>query len=76
MMWFFSNRAKGKGKPGRAFFYRSVSILMAVGIISLYIYGRMTNSSTIVLLIEVWGLTLFGIGWLAAGSYKTENKPE
>lgn len=73
MMWFFSNRAMSKGKAGRAYFYRIVSVLMAVGIIGLFVYGRITNSSKIVLFIEIWGLTLFGIGWLVAGSYKTEK---
>lgn len=73
MMWFFSNRAKSKGKTQRAYFYRSISSLMLLGIIVIYLYGRMSGSSNTVLLIEVWGLTLWGIGWLAAGIYKTED---
>ncbi|MDX1811986.1 MAG: hypothetical protein R3240_08570 [Gammaproteobacteria bacterium] len=72
MMWFFSKRAMAKGKAGRAYFYRTVSVLMATGIIVLGIYGRMTHSSNTTLLIEIWGLSLFGIGWLVAGSYKTD----
>lgn len=72
LMWFFSKKAMKKGKAGRAYFYRSVSVLMASGIIGLAIYGRITHSSNTTLLIEIWGLTLFGIGWLTAGSYKTD----
>ncbi len=73
MMWFFSIRAMGKGRPRRAYFYRTDSVLMAVGIIVLFVYGKITNISSMILLIEIWGLTLFGIGWLVAGSYKTEK---
>lgn len=73
MMWFFSIRAMGKGKPRRAYFYRTDSVFMAVGIIGLFVYGQITNLSKMILFIEIWGLTLFGIGWLVAGSYKTEK---
>jgi len=67
IMWSFSVRARSKGKHGRAYFYRDVSILMAVGIIALsLIYDT-------IFWVEVWGLTLFGIGWLAAGTYRTES---
>lgn len=76
MMWFFSKRAMKKGKPGRACFYRSISVLMASGIIALEVYGRITHSGITVLVIEIWGLTLFGIGWLVAGSYKTDPRLE
>ena len=72
MMWFFSDRARGKGKTGRAYFYRTVSILMLLGIIAIFIIGKIADFEYTVLLVEVWGLTLFGIGWLVAGSYKTE----
>lgn len=72
MMWFFSGRAKSKGKIGRAYFYRAVSILMLAGIVSIFIIGNIVKFQYTVLLVEVWGLTLFGIGWLVAGSYKTE----
>lgn len=72
MMWFFSNRAMKKGKPGRSYTYRTISVLMVLGIISIFIYGRATDLKNMTLLIEIWGLTLFGIGWLIAGSYKTD----
>jgi len=67
LMWFFSIRAMKKGKPHRAYFYRTVSILMGGGIIGLSLI------SDTVFWVEVWGLTLFGLGWLVAGSYKSEN---
>lgn len=72
MMWFFSNRAMSKGKSGRAYFYRAISVLMLVGILSIFVFGKIFEWEYTVLLVEVWGLTLFGIGWLVAGSYKTD----
>ncbi|NBC65929.1 MAG: hypothetical protein GVY07_09785 [Bacteroidetes bacterium] len=72
MMWFFSKRAMKKGKTGRSYRYRSISVLMVFGILSIFIYGRETEMENMVLWIEIWGLTLFGIGWLIAGSYKTD----
>lgn len=72
MMWFFSNRAKKKGKPGRALAYRIISISMLVGIVALFAYGKANDLDNTVLLVEVWGLTLFGSGWLLAGLYKTD----
>lgn len=45
---------------------------MVLGILSIFIYGRATDLENMVLWIEIWGLTLFGIGWLIAGSYKTD----
>lgn len=76
MMWFFSNRAMKKGKHRRAFIYRVISILMVVGIISLFVLGKLFEFNNTILFIEVWGLTLFGIGWLVAGVYKTEPELE
>ena len=72
MMWFFSNRAKRKSKPVRALFYRCISILMGVGIVVLFAFGNIMGLETTILLVEWWGLTLFGIGWLTAGAYKSE----
>ncbi len=73
MMWFFSNRAKSKGKVKRAYIYRTISILMMAGILILFILGKLIYTwENTVLIIEIWGLTLFGIGWLVAGSYKTD----
>jgi hypothetical protein len=72
MMWLFSDRAMGKKKKGRSYFYRSVSISMAAGILLIVIIGRITDYSKTILIAEIWGLTLFGAGWLAAGSYRTE----
>ena len=75
MMWFFSNRAMKKKKPGRALTYRIISVLMIVGIIVLFLIGKFFQLNNTVLLVEIWGLTLFGIGWFVAGSYKTEPDP-
>ena len=72
MMWFFSNRALRKGKATRAYIYRVISILMVVGIIVIAMFGREFGLNDTILWVEVWGLTLFGIGWLIAGSYKSE----
>ena len=73
LMWFFSIRAKAKGRPGRAMFYRSVSILMGTGIVVIYLIGEILKLSDTTFWIEFWGLSLFGLGWLVAGSYKTEK---
>ena len=66
LIWFFSNRAKQKGKPGRAAFYRATGIAMILGIAVLMLAGW-------VFWAEAWGLTLFGIGWFVAGTYKHED---
>lgn len=74
LMWFFSSRAISKGKPHRAYIYRAISILMGLGIISIFFLGKMVfKLDSTVFWVEVWGLTLFGTGWLIAGSYTTET---
>lgn len=75
MIWFFSNRAMRKGKPVRAYTYRVIGVLMTAGMISIFIFGKIFDVKNMILLIEIWGLTLFGIGWLIAGSYKSQNNP-
>lgn len=72
MMWFFSNRARQKGKRGRSNLYRAISIAMAVGIVALLVVGSALSWTNTVLLVELWGLTLFGLGWLTAGAYRTD----
>ncbi len=74
LMWFFSVRAMGKGKSSRAYFYRGVSILMVVGIVGMPLVGKVFELNDTIFWVEVWELTLFGIGWLVAGSYKTDNQ--
>jgi len=71
LMWFFSIRAKSKGRPGRALFYRSISILMGTGIVVIYLIGTIFELSDTTFWVEFWGLSLFGLGWLVAGSYKS-----
>ncbi len=75
LMWTFSKRAKSKGKPGRAYLYRGISILMGGGMIGIYLLGEIIEIDDTFFWVEYWGLTLFGIGWIAAGSYKTEDHP-
>ena len=74
LMWFFSVRAMKKGKPARAYFYRGVSIFMWAGIIALLVIGKIIKLTDTIFWAEAWGLTLFGIGWLAAGIYRSDNR--
>lgn len=73
LMWFFSARAFNKGESGRAYFYRTVSFLMAGGIALIQLFGDDLGIPNKVFVVEVWGLTWFGIGWLVAGAYKTKG---
>jgi hypothetical protein len=74
MMWFFSVRAKGKGETFRAYTYRAIGILMVVGILVIMILGSIFSWTNKILLVEIWELELFGIGWLIAGTYRNEAK--
>jgi len=73
LMWFFSVHAMKKGKTGRSYFYRGVSILMVVGIAGLFLMGKVLGREDTIFWVEVWGLTLFGLGWLVAGSYRSDS---
>jgi hypothetical protein len=75
MMWFFSNRARQKRSFARAATYRTLCILMVAGGIAILTLGKLSGLSTTVLLVETWELTLFGFGWLLAGTYKTQPAP-
>lgn len=72
MMWFFSRRALRKGKLLRSRTYLVIACLMLGGIIIIGLIGWWLGWSNTLLLVEIWGLGFFGIGWLLAGSYKTE----
>jgi hypothetical protein len=74
MIWFFSVRAKRKGKKARANTYLAIGGLMSGGIIAILALGSVFSWANKILILEVWGLTLFGIGWLIAGSYRNEAK--
>ncbi len=76
MMWFFSFRAMRKGKQGRAYLYRGISVAMVLGMLVIGGLGYLLAWSNTILLVEIWGLTFFGAGWLLAGMYKTEPKLE
>ena len=73
LMWFFSVRAMKKSRPGRAYFYRGVSISIGAGIIGILVIGKLFKLTDTIFWVESWGLTLFGIGWLAAGIYRSDN---
>lgn len=74
LMWFFSIRARLKGSEVRSLMYRAISIAMGVGMALIYLVGEyvLVRRDT-VFWVEVWGLTLFGIGWLRAGTYKSKE---
>ncbi len=77
LMWFFSARAKIKGKHGRAKLYQWVSVLMGGGIAVGYVVGEFVlHIEATIFWIETWGLTLFGIGWLVAGCYRSEDQKQ
>lgn len=71
MMWFFSKRAYSKGSVRRALLYRAIVLAMVFGIVFIFIVGKALKWEYFALLIEVWGLSLFGVGWLVAGLYKS-----
>jgi hypothetical protein len=72
MLFVFSARARSKGKVQRALLYRAIGVLMGGGIVVLGALGWALEWRTTVLIVEIWGLTLFGFGWLLAGMYRTE----
>ncbi|PCI76305.1 MAG: hypothetical protein COB20_11010 [SAR86 cluster bacterium] len=74
LMWFFSVRARKKGKKNRANLYRLICVLMVVGIVVLFLIGNSFDFNDTLFWVEFWGLSWFGCGWLLAGSYKSENQ--
>lgn len=76
LIYFFSRRAKSKGKLIRSKFYLAVSLLMLIGMPVLYFIGNKLKWEDTIYWVEVMGLVLFGIGWLVAGSYKTDPEPD
>ena len=71
---FFSTRAKKKGKLFRSKFYQGISLSMLFGMPSVYFFGKISGWYEPIFAVEVFGLSLFGVGWLVAGWYKTENQ--
>ena len=71
LMYFFYRHAMDKEQPGRAYFYLGVSILMVVGMAGVFFIGKLLHLSDTIFWVEVCGLTLFGAGWLRAGTYQT-----
>ena len=76
LMWFFSSRAKKKAKFGRANFYLGVSLCMLIGMPGVYFIGEAYEWYDTLFWVEWLGLWLFGVGWLAAGIYHTEEQME
>lgn len=76
MMFFFSKRANRKGVPSRSLTYLVIAILMLIGIPLLWFIGNGLDWDYTTLIVEVWGMTLFGIGWFIAGAYKTKTISE
>jgi hypothetical protein len=72
MMWFFSVRASRKGSKARKKAYLAVGGLMSGGLIAIVLLGSVFSWAKKILIVEVWELTLFGIGWLIAGSYRNK----
>ena len=46
---------------------------MVVGIAGLFLIGKVLEREDTIFWVEVWGLTLFGLGWLVAGSYRSDS---
>lgn len=72
MIWFFSIRAKRYGKTFRAYGYKVIAIAMVGGFAIMFIFGAMGILKKHILIIETWGLVLWGIGWFWAGNYKPD----
>ncbi len=73
MMWSFSLRAARKEQHRRSWIYRIIAVAMGLGIVLILVIGTILKYPLTVLLTEWWGLTLFGIGWLVAGSYRERS---
>lgn len=77
LLWFFSNRAKRKGKDARALLYRFLAGLMIAGMVFSYLLVEFVlGRSDTILWVESFGLTVFGAGWLVAGSYANQDLGE
>ena len=73
---FFARRAKYKEKLPRSRFYSAISLGMLIGMPLVYVIGHYVNWYNPIYGVEFLGLVLFGMGWLTAGSYKSEPKEE
>ncbi len=69
---FFSLRAKNKGKLFRSRIYFTISLSMLVGMPAVFAIGHYTDWYQPTFWVEWMGLTLFGVGWIIAGWYKSE----
>lgn len=75
LLWFFSKRAEDKGRPERALAYKILAISMISGMAVIYGVVRfLLDRSDAIFWVEGWALMTFGIAWLLAGSYKSEQE--
>lgn len=72
LMGFFSLRAKYKRQYIRSNGYCVISLLMLVGIPLIYLFGNNGQRYAPMFWSELYGLALFGFGWLCAGSYRSK----
>ena len=70
---YFARRAKSKGKDFRSDLYWLISLGMLVGMPVTYFIGLQVDWYYPIYGVEVVGLVLFGIGWIIAGTYKSEQ---
>lgn len=73
LMGFFSLRAKYKQQYIRSNGYCIISLLMLFGIPLVYLFGNDGKRYAPMFWSELYGLALFGIGWLSAGSYRSKS---
>lgn len=70
LLWFFSVHAMEKGVPYRAWIYRGIVALMVVGAALIALLWKAFDWKDTLFYVEFWELTLFGAGWLVAGTYR------
>lgn len=73
LMGFFSLRAKYKQQYIRSNGYCMISLLMLFGIPVVYLFGNDGQRYAPMFWSELYGLALFGIGWLCAGAYRSKS---
>ncbi len=74
LIWFFSVHAMEKGAPTRAWIYRGIIALMVVGAALIALLWKLFEWKDTLFYVEFWELTLFGAGWLVAGTYRDSKQ--
>jgi len=71
LIMFFSRRAWYKDNKGRSRIYKWLGLAMVSGMMIMGVIGEFfIDWGAYIFWVEVYGLTLFGIGWLVAGLYR------